>query len=101
MIAVYIITACEAVGDITATCDVSRLEVQGQTYDRRMQGGLLADGINSVIAALMTVTPMTTFAQNNGVIALTRCANRKAGYFCWYDHWNTYSARVVLANWVF
>jgi len=24
--------------------------------------------------------PMSTFAQNNGVIALTRCANRKAGY---------------------
>lgn len=28
--------------------------------------------------------PLTTsiFAQNNGVIALTRCANRKAGYIC-------------------
>jgi len=25
---------------------------------------------------------VSTFAQNNGVIALTRCANRKAGYFC-------------------
>jgi NCS2 family nucleobase:cation symporter-2 len=25
---------------------------------------------------------MSTFAQNNGVIALTRCANRKAGYCC-------------------
>jgi len=29
-----------------------------------------------------TSTPMSTFAQNNGVIALTRCANRRAGYFC-------------------
>jgi NCS2 family nucleobase:cation symporter-2 len=25
---------------------------------------------------------MSTFAQNNGVISLTRCANRKAGYCC-------------------
>lgn len=25
-----------------------------------------------------------SFAQNNGVIALTRCASRKAGYFCAY-----------------
>ncbi|KFY01975.1 hypothetical protein V490_00705 [Pseudogymnoascus sp. VKM F-3557] len=82
LLAVYIITACEAVGDITATCDVSQLEVQGKTFDSRIQGGLLADGFNSILAALMTVTPMTTFAQNNGVIALTRCANRKAGYFC-------------------
>jgi xanthine/uracil permease len=35
-----------------------------------------------VLAGLATMTPMSTFAQNNGVIALTRCANRKAGYFC-------------------
>lgn len=25
---------------------------------------------------------MSTFAQNNGVVELTRCANRKAGYCC-------------------
>ncbi|KAL5601221.1 uncharacterized protein BROUX77_005470 [Berkeleyomyces rouxiae] len=79
---VYIICACEAIGDITATCDVSRLEVTGATYESRIQGGVLADGINGALAALMTITPVTTFAQNNGVIALTRCANRTAGYFC-------------------
>ena len=44
-------------------------------------------------SALFTVTPMrwvacavpaddSIFAQNNGVIALTRCANRRAGYVC-------------------
>lgn len=80
--AVFIICACEAIGDITATCDVSRLEVEGKLYESRIQGGVLADGINGCIAALCTITPMTTFAQNNGVIALTRCANRKAGYCC-------------------
>lgn len=31
---------------------------------------------------MFTVTPMSIFAQNNGVIALTRCANRKAGFAC-------------------
>jgi len=69
-------------GDITATCDVSRLQVDGPLFDSRIQGGVLADGLNGIIAALCTVTPMSTFAQNNGVIALTRCANRKAGYAC-------------------
>ena len=82
MMTVFIICACEAIGDITATCDVSGLEVDGPTFDSRIQGGVLADGLNGLLAALMTITPMTTFAQNNGVIALTRCANRKAGYFC-------------------
>ncbi|KAJ6095208.1 hypothetical protein N7486_005954 [Penicillium sp. IBT 16267x] len=82
LLAVSIICACESIGDTTATCDVSRLEVEGELFESRLQGAVLADGLNCVAAALMTVTPMTTFAQNNGVIALTRCANRKAGYCC-------------------
>ena len=81
-LAVYIVLAMEAIGDITATCDVSRLQVDGPLFDSRIQGGVLADGLNGIIAGLCTITPMSTFAQNNGVIALTRCANRKAGYAC-------------------
>jgi uracil-xanthine permease len=82
MLTIYLICACEAIGDITATCDVSNLEVDGPVFESRIQGGILADGLNGLLAALATITPMSTFAQNNGVIALTRCANRKAGYFC-------------------
>ncbi|KAF2180552.1 purine permease [Zopfia rhizophila CBS 207.26] len=82
LLAVYMVLAMEAIGDITASCDVSRLEVDGDMFDSRIQGGVLADGLNGIIAALCTITPMSTFAQNNGVIALTRCANRKAGYTC-------------------
>ncbi|KAG0644693.1 Xanthine/uracil/vitamin C permease [Tuber brumale] len=81
-LAVYIILACEAIGDISATCDVSKLDVDGKMFDSRIQGGLLADGINGLLASLATITPMSTYAQNNGVIALTRCANRGAGYGC-------------------
>ncbi|KAF4120385.1 nucleobase:cation symporter-2, NCS2 family [Geosmithia morbida] len=82
ILALYILVATEAIGDITATCDVSRLEVTGNTYESRIQGGILADGLAGCFAALMTITPMSCFAQNNGVIALTRCANRRAGYMC-------------------
>ena len=80
LLAVYIVLMMEAIGDITATCDVSRLEVEGELFDSRIQGGVLADGLNGLFAGLLTLTPLSTFAQNNGVIALTRCANRKAGY---------------------
>ncbi|CAO3590376.1 unnamed protein product [Absidia cylindrospora] len=79
---VYLDNILESIGDITATCDVSGVEVDGPAFQRRIQGGLLADGFGSLIAACMTLSPMVTFAQNNGVIALTRCANRVAGYFC-------------------
>lgn len=81
LLAVYIVCVMEAIGDITATCDVSRLEVEGELFDSRIQGGVLADGLNGIIAGLMTVTPMSVFAQNNGVISITKCANRTVGYW--------------------
>lgn len=81
-LAVYIVLAMEATGDITATCDVSRLEVEGELFESRIQGGILCDGLNGVLSGLMTVTPMSTFAQNNGVISVTKCANRRVGYWC-------------------
>lgn len=49
--------------DITASCDVSEVEVEGKVFNTRIQGGVLADGLNSLIGALATVTPTTTFAQ--------------------------------------
>lgn len=81
-LAVYLTLMMEAIGDITATCDVSRLEVEGEQYESRIQGGILADGFNGMLAGLMTITPMSTFAQNNGVISITKCANRRVGYWC-------------------
>lgn len=82
LLALYIVIMMESIGDITATCDVSRLEVEGGTFDSRIQGGVLGNGITCLLAGLMTISPMSVFAQNNGVIALTKCANRTAGYCC-------------------
>ena len=82
LLALYIVLLMESIGDIAATCDVSRLAVEGATFDSRIQGGVLGNGLTSIIAGLMTISPMSVFAQNNGVIALTKCANRTAGFCC-------------------
>lgn len=79
MLAVYLVLMMESIGDITATCDVSRQAVEGPEYESRIKGGVLGDGIIGILAGAFTLTPMSTFAQNNGVIALTKCANRQAG----------------------
>jgi uracil-xanthine permease len=71
LLAVYIVLGTEALGDISATCDVSRLEVDGETFNTRIQGGILADGLNGIIAALCTITPMSCYAQNNSVVSLS------------------------------
>jgi xanthine/uracil permease len=41
MIAVYISVAMEAIGDITASAEVSRVEVDGEDFESRIQGGVL------------------------------------------------------------
>ena len=42
---------------------------------------MLADGCNSIMAALFSTFPMSTFSQNNGVIQLTGVASRYVGLF--------------------
>lgn len=54
----------------------------GPEYEKAIQGALLADGVNAFWAALGTSIPLTTYAQNNGVISISRCASRRAGYAC-------------------
>ena len=78
---IYVITAIETTGDITANCVISGEEIQGEKYRNRVRGGVLADGVNSMIAAAFNTFPNTTFSQNNGVIQLTGIASRHVGYF--------------------
>jgi xanthine/uracil permease len=75
----------EAIGDITASAEVSRVEVEGEEFDSRIQGGVFGDGIGKypnasypisvltflaggLISGLMTNPPLSIFAQNNGVV---------------------------------
>jgi len=75
----YVITTIETIGDLTATSAVSREPVKGSIYLRRLEGGILADGIGSFIASIFSTLPNTTFSQNNGVISLSGVASRRAG----------------------
>ncbi|MDE1514931.1 MULTISPECIES: uracil-xanthine permease family protein [Vibrio] len=81
LVLIFLITALEAIGDITATSEVSGEPVKGPVYMKRIKGGVLADGLNSAIAALFNSFPNSTFSQNNGVILLTGVASRYVGYF--------------------
>lgn len=79
---VYLITSIEAYGDITANSLISGEPVEGETFMRRAQGGILADGFNSMLAGLAFCSfPNSIFAQNNGMIQLTGVASRYVGYF--------------------
>ncbi|KAI0023558.1 purine permease [Xylariomycetidae sp. FL0641] len=78
-----IMFACEAVScmpDILATAEISDVDIEGTEFNSRVQGGILCDGLGSLFSALGTGPPMVSQAGNNGVIVITGCASRRAGW---------------------
>jgi len=77
---IYLVSMLEAIGDITATSQLSGLETRGPAHWRRLSGGVLADGVTSTVTGLLGGFPSATYAQNNGVIQITGVASRRVGY---------------------
>jgi NCS2 family nucleobase:cation symporter-2/xanthine permease XanP len=76
---VYLVSSIEAVGDMTATAQLSGLDTTSAAHWQRMRGGVLADGLTCLVSALVGALPSTTYAQNNGVIQITGVASRRIG----------------------
>jgi xanthine permease XanP len=76
---IYLASLLEALGDMTATSQLSGLETRGPAYASRIRGGVLSDGITCVVSGLIGSFPSTTYAQNNGVIQITGVASRHIG----------------------
>jgi uracil-xanthine permease len=77
---IYLVSMLEAIGDITATSQLSGLPTRGPAHWRRVSGGVMADGVVSTCAAMFGGFPSATYAQNNGVIQITGVASRRVGY---------------------
>ncbi|AIN17650.1 uracil-xanthine permease family protein [Yersinia rochesterensis] len=77
---IFMVTSLETIGDITATSDVSEQPVRGPLYMKRLKGGVLANGLNSMLSAVFNTFPNSCFGQNNGVIQLTGVASRYVGF---------------------
>ncbi|WAH53368.1 purine permease [Pseudescherichia vulneris] len=78
---VSLVCILEAVGDLTANCLISRQAIDDRAFRSRLKGGILADGISCMVAAMLCAFPNTTFAQNNGVIQMTGVASRYVGRY--------------------
>ena len=78
---VYFLSAIETAGDLTANSLFCRQPITGPLYIKRIKGGILADGINSMLAAVFNNFPNTTFGQNNAVIQMTGVASRQVAFY--------------------
>jgi xanthine permease XanP len=78
---VYFLSTIETAGDLTANSLFCGLPIKGNQYITRIKGGILADGLNSMLAGMFNTFPNTTFGQNNAVIQLTGVTSRYIAYF--------------------
>lgn len=70
---IYMVSAIETVGDITAiaNCGIGR-----EATDKEITGGIMADGLGSMLGSIFGVLPNTSFGQNVGIVAMTKVVNR-------------------------
>ncbi|EGX93669.1 purine permease, putative [Cordyceps militaris CM01] len=80
LIIMFIVQGISCMPDILATAEISGVDIEGTEFNSRIQGGILCDGIGSLISALGTALPMVAQAGNNGTIVVTGCASRRAGW---------------------
>lgn len=70
----YVVSSVEVIGDTTALCKVG---MDRKPTDREMSGAIAGDGFISMISGLFGCLPLTSFAQNIGLVAMTKVVNRK------------------------
>ncbi len=68
----FLVTMVETTGTFMALGAATNTKMRGKTLAR----GILCDGIGSAFAALLSSPPVSTFAQNVGVVSLTGVASR-------------------------
>ena len=69
---VYVVSSMETLGDISGVL----VAVGREPTERELRGGLVADGVMSGLAALMSAFPNTSYSQNVGLINFTGVASR-------------------------
>ncbi len=71
----FLVSAAENIGDTAA---ITQIGFRREPTEREIAGSVSADGFTSAIAGIFGCSPLTTFAQNIGLIGMTHVLNRKA-----------------------
>lgn len=73
VVVVFLVSAAETIGDTTAvvTGGLGR-----DITEKEISGSLACDGFMSSVSALFGCTPITSFSQNVGLVAMTKVVNR-------------------------
>lgn len=73
MVIIYIVNSVQAVGDYSAMTEGG---LSRDPKDTELSGGIMANGVSSVIGALFGGLPTATYSQNVGIVAMTKVVNK-------------------------
>lgn len=80
LLIMFCVEAVSCIPDIVATAEVSRLPIDDDYLQSSIQGGIMCDALGSLLGGLSGGLPTVSQAANNGVIAITGCSSRYAGW---------------------
>ena len=69
----FLISILEGIGNTTALCQEG---LNRNPSDREIKGALMSDAFSSSLSAMFGTLPLTTFAQNVGIVAQTKVINK-------------------------
>ena len=73
MVIMYVVNSVQAIGDMSSTTGGAMDRVP---TDKELSGGIIGNGISSIVGALFGGLPTATFSQNVGIVIVTRVINR-------------------------
>lgn len=73
LVIVYLVSAAETIGDTSA---VVAGGLDRDITEREVRGSLACDGYISALSGMFGCTPITSFSQNVGLVAMTKVVNR-------------------------
>jgi NCS2 family nucleobase:cation symporter-2 len=73
MVIMFIVNSIQAIGDISATT-VGAMD--REPSDKELAGGIMGNGLGSLLGAFLGGMPTATFSQNVGIVTITRVINK-------------------------
>ncbi|ACD23446.1 purine permease [Clostridium botulinum] len=78
MVIMHIVNSVQAIGDFSATTSGGMNRVP---TDKELSGGIIGNGVSSIVGAFFGGMPTATFSQNVGIVTMNKVINRSVFVF--------------------
>lgn len=73
MVVMHIVNSVQAIGDLSATTSGA---MNRSATDEEISGGIIGNGVSSMLGALFGCMPVATFSSNVGIVTMNKVINR-------------------------